>query len=211
MIVQLCSDLKIDSIVATAPNSVSSSPTLFQSTMEEVMVMQEDYAVGSINENDSSHFGHDYTISSSSKQFMTNQLLATLTPAPEDDSETVSTTVTSTTINDNMKKRIENQIMDADSDEDTSTSPHSPYSIQNRIQIAMERWNNVSPIPPDKFLAKLLLSRGYDTTLVSSQALRISVGPPTEKQILDYDQDILNAVRTSDLDTIKLLFESGKR
>jgi hypothetical protein len=123
----------------------------------------------------------------------------------EDDSETVSTIVTSTSMNDNFTKEFENDKMKTDCEED------SPYTIQNSIQIAMERWINVTPISPDKFLANLLISRGYDTTLTSSQALRNAVGPPSDKQIMDYDQNILFAVRNSDLQSLQSLFKSGRR
>ena len=189
------------SFVATAPNSASSSPT-HNSIMEDVILMQEDQ-LNVTNENKQMYFGS--FSSSSGKNLL---YLVPSSTSHDDDNDTVSTTITSTTINETMRREFDNHILDVNSDDD---NPHSPYTIQNRILIATERWNNVSPISPDKFLAKLLSSRGYDTTLISSQALRSAVGPPADKQILDYDQEILNAVRTSNLEKIQQLFNTGRR
>ena len=179
--------------VATAPNSASSSPN-HNSIMEDVILMQDQH--NSVDENNQMFFGS--FSSSSGKNLL---YLVPASASHDDDNDTVSTIITSTTINESIKREFENHILDVNSDEENN--PHSPYTIQNRILIAAQRWNNVSPISPDKFLAKLLSSRGYDTTLISSQALRSAVGPPSDKQIVDYDQEILNAVRTSNLEKIQ--------
>ncbi len=50
--------------------------------------------------------------------------------------------------------------------------PRGPYHIQGRIKLAIERWGSITAIPPDRFLAKLLSSRGYETTLFPAVMLR---------------------------------------
>lgn len=138
------------------------------------------------------------------------------TSAAEDDNETVSTMRTSMSFQDHVSRDFEVRVPDSfigDNDNDEGQlvdDPHSPYHIQSKIKLAIERWNTVTPIAPDRFLAKLLSSRGYDTTLVASSSLRETRGPPTPKQVSDYDVDIVNAVRTSDMNALKRLFAEGR-
>ncbi len=64
-------------------------------------------------------------------------------------------------------------------------------------------------ISPEKFLAKLLVSRGYDTTLIPARSTRS--GSPSLKQIQDYDTAIVTAVRNSDIFSLKRLHAEGRR
>lgn len=84
-----------------------------------------------------------------------------------------------------------------------------PLRMQMNVNQTIENWGSAVAIPPHDFLAKLLNKRGYsskDISALNSQYRRI----PTAKQILDYDVNLVNAVRTSDLDSLKKFKESGK-
>jgi hypothetical protein len=99
-------------------------------------------------------------------------------------------------------------ISDNDND-DEKNDPRGPYLVQERIHQALERWDTVTAISPEKFLAKLLMSRGYDTSLFPSKNSRLN--PPQPKQVQDYDSIIVNSVRNSDLTTLKRLYVEGRR
>ena len=81
--------------------------------------------------------------------------------------------------------------------------------MQENVMMTIQKWGAVSAIPPSEFLSKLLGKRGYNSKNIPalhSQYRRI----PTDKQLNDYDIKLVNAVRTSDLDSIKKMKESGK-
>eukprot|EP01038_Epipyxis_sp_PR26KG_P013338 gene13338-17890_t len=59
-----------------------------------------------------------------------------------------------------------------------------------------------TPIPPEQFFVKLLSSRGYKfDVVISSQYKKI----PTQKQMNDYNNQLVWAVRTSNLEQVKKL------
>jgi hypothetical protein len=83
-----------------------------------------------------------------------------------------------------------------------------PHKMQENVMMTIQKWGAVSAIPPAEFLSKLLGKRGYSSKTIpalKSQYRRI----PTDKQLNDYDIQLVNAVRTSDLDSIKKMKESG--
>lgn len=117
-----------------------------------------------------------------------------------EDSDNVSV-MTSTSQNINLLQKPVIDCLDA----------HSPFTIQTHVMMVAERWQSITPIAPDIFLAKLLNARGYDTTLKSSQELRMRAGVPTEIQIRDYDQTMVTVVRTSNINGLKQLRAQGRR
>lgn len=50
--------------------------------------------------------------------------------------------------------------------------PWSPYQINNRVQMVLEKWGNLAPMRPDIFLFKLLESRGYDPSVIPARDYR---------------------------------------
>ena len=117
-----------------------------------------------------------------------------------DDSDSVSV-MTSASQNINL---LHKPVMDC-------LDTHSPFTIQSHVMMVADRWQSITPIAPDVFLAKLLHARGYDTTLKSSQELRMRAGVPTETQIRDYDQTMVTTVRTSNINVLKQLRLQGRR
>jgi hypothetical protein len=50
--------------------------------------------------------------------------------------------------------------------------PWSPYQINNRVRMVLEKWGNLAPMRPDIFLFKLLESRGYDPSVIPARDYR---------------------------------------
>ena len=44
--------------------------------------------------------------------------------------------------------------------------PRGPYQVQKNVELLLEKWGKVIPIPPWLFLLKLLKSRGYDHSFI---------------------------------------------
>ena len=56
--------------------------------------------------------------------------------------------------------------------EEERKDPRGPYMVHGRILQAIERWGSITPISPDIFLAKILVTHGYDTSLINSATYR---------------------------------------
>lgn len=94
---------------------------------------------------------------------------------------------------------------------ETSTDPHDPANVPQYVKIVVRKWGFVEAISPERFLLKLMLSRGYEAVAIPplSSSMR---HPPTEQQINDYfDSDVVDAVRSSDLRKLSALHQSGRR
>eukprot|EP01040_Poterioochromonas_malhamensis_P003977 gene3977-4254_t len=96
---------------------------------------------------------------------------------------------------------IEEALADMDS--------HDPSVVTKRVNLFIHRWGRVVPIPPDQFFKNILQKRGYSEEFVPALSPEIR-RPPTIKQLQDYDNEIVWAVRNSDLPKVKELQQSGK-
>eukprot|EP01035_Chromulina_nebulosa_P020582 gene20582-26689_t len=83
-----------------------------------------------------------------------------------------------------------------------------PRRIHKRISLVVQLWGRVNPIPPDQFLLRLLSCRGYDYDLIPA-VQSTYYKAPTDKQINDYTNELINAVRYSDLNKLKALVDKG--
>jgi len=71
-------------------------------------------------------------------------------------------------------------------------------------------WQRLSTMSPCDFLRMLLKSRGFLSQNIKACEILSKRPSITKKQVEDYDHSILSAVRSSDLEKIKLLKEEGK-
>jgi hypothetical protein len=86
-----------------------------------------------------------------------------------------------------------------------------PYQVQHRVFSVVEKWGSITPIPPEKFLQKLLMSRNYSARFVCAIDVRNRCHwQPTMKQMVDYDREMVDAVRNSNLPKLKALASSGR-
>lgn len=86
-----------------------------------------------------------------------------------------------------------------------------PSKVHERVHAVVEKWGSITPIPPDKFLQKLLLSRNYSARFVGAIDVRNRhPWQPSMKQMVDYDRELVDAVRNSDLEKLKALTSSGR-
>ena len=90
-----------------------------------------------------------------------------------------------------------------------SNDPYGPFLIKERVDLIVQRWGPLIAISPDKFLLRILDSRGYCTDMISSMESQYR-RKPTLKEMEDYDNDILTAIRLSDLNKLKLMKEDGR-
>ena len=82
--------------------------------------------------------------------------------------------------------------------------PSSPAEICTSVDFLLRTWTSsiqFQPIAPDLFLSNLMISRGYQPILRPS-LLTSHRRVPSVKQIEDYDNDLIHAVRNSDLSKI---------
>jgi len=95
-------------------------------------------------------------------------------------------------------------------DRATDIDIYQPHQVQERVRLVVQSWGSVAAaISPDKFLYRLLTSRGYSA--VATPALQSEYKrSPTPKQLKDYDNELLNAIRQSDLEKIKALRANGR-
>jgi hypothetical protein len=91
-----------------------------------------------------------------------------------------------------------------------NSDPHGPRQVSKRVRLVIRKWGSILPIPPERFLHKLLVSRGYDTTSINALVSPLRQAP-TQKQVEDYDLEVVGAVRSSNLQRLKSLYMSGKR
>jgi hypothetical protein len=81
--------------------------------------------------------------------------------------------------------------------------------VSERVSTWVQRWGKVVPVPPVEFLHNILTYRGYETNPIPSLS-RYENRCPSEKQIRDYDNDLVWAIRNSDLPRIKELHSQGR-
>lgn len=55
---------------------------------------------------------------------------------------------------------------DNSSDDPRFNDVYGPFQIQKRVEIVVQRWGAIASIPPDKFLIRILSSRGYSTDMI---------------------------------------------
>lgn len=89
------------------------------------------------------------------------------------------------------------------------TDPCGPYLVSERVKLTVEKWGATAAIPPDKFLQRILSSRGYPGEMIESMNSPCR-RMPTQKEIEDYDSELVTAVRYSDLPKIKSLRDVGR-
>lgn len=86
---------------------------------------------------------------------------------------------------------------------------YNPRNMQQNVKLLMSKWGNVKPIAPHIFLQRLLQSRGYDHLFIAP-FVRKSNRAPSAKQTGDYDNELVWAIRNSNLEQIKFLSSQGK-
>jgi len=90
------------------------------------------------------------------------------------------------------------------------TDPYGPYQVQNNVHLLIEKWGKVFPIPPDQFLLKLVHSRGFKNKYLEYSETSMKKRSPSLKQTMDYDNELVRAVRTSNLLSLKTQYAQGK-
>jgi hypothetical protein len=94
---------------------------------------------------------------------------------------------------------------------DGSHDQHGPRHVCVKVKMVVKNWGvGCSPIPPERFLMKLMLSRGHEVRTIpalSSSARKM----PSIQQISDYDTELVHAVRTSNIGKLQALCQAGKR
>eukprot|EP00607_Mallomonas_marina_P008825 CAMPEP_0182420916 /NCGR_PEP_ID=MMETSP1167-20130531/6031_1 /TAXON_ID=2988 /ORGANISM="Mallomonas Sp, Strain CCMP3275" /LENGTH=316 /DNA_ID=CAMNT_0024597493 /DNA_START=125 /DNA_END=1075 /DNA_ORIENTATION=+ len=90
------------------------------------------------------------------------------------------------------------------------TTKNKAHEIQQKIFMSVQRWGKSFLIAPDKCLAHLLQSRGYSSDKIPIDSLLNERGIPSKEQIADYDNELVYAIRSSNLATIKRLHSQGR-
>jgi len=96
-----------------------------------------------------------------------------------------------------------------DNDILSSMDPYGPILVPERVKLVVQKWGSIIAISPDKFLARLLNTRGYSSEMIPAMQSQYR-RKPTDKELKDYDIEILTAFRVSDLGKIKVLKEKGR-
>ena len=65
-------------------------------------------------------------------------------------------------------------------------------------------------LSPQEFLWRILAERGYETAAMPANK-QAFFGPPTNKQVQDYDLAIVNAVKTGDLEGLQAMAAQGRQ
>lgn len=81
--------------------------------------------------------------------------------------------------------------------------------VSKKVLHYVQRWGRVVPVHPLEFLKNILKHRGYQHEFVPSLSLE-SRRLPTRKQLEDYDNELVWAIRNSDLKKLEELFQAGK-
>jgi len=89
------------------------------------------------------------------------------------------------------------------------TDPRGPFQVSKHVELTVQRWGVLSAIAPDQFLKRILNSRGYSTDMMPAMASPYRQ-TPTNKQMQDYDSELVGAVRSSDLTKLKSLRDIGR-
>lgn len=86
----------------------------------------------------------------------------------------------------------------------------SPYFVQKTLQCLLHKWGNmVQAIHPFEFMKNMTSSRGYTLNLVPS-LVGMGRSPPTEKQMNDYDNELVWSVRQGNLEHLQQLYNAGR-
>ena len=132
---------------------------------------------------------------------------ATTLSAVSDDSKCCETNenITKSTV----QKSDENIPLNTSS-EPLNESRGGRSNVAKKVKMVMNQWGPVEAIPPERFLIKLLKSRGHESTFIpaSNSSFR---KVPSSKQLMDYDKDVVGAVRTSNLEKLKDIQSTGRR
>jgi len=104
------------------------------------------------------------------------------------------------------------------SPEDSNEEPLAEYSeyhilasaICNKIHLSVQRWGTSFLVAPDLCLTNLLKSRGYNSAKIPAANLLMRRPPLSDKQMADYDKQLLFAIRSSDLASLKQLQSEGR-
>ena len=75
--------------------------------------------------------------------------------------------------------------------------------------MTVQKWGATAAIPPDKFLHRILSSRGYSTDKIEAMSSP-NRRRPTVKEMSDYDSELVGAVRMSNLHKLKSLNKEGR-
>lgn len=94
-------------------------------------------------------------------------------------------------------------------DDEVVIDPHGPQHVTSHVLAILEKWSKVTAISPDTFLTKLLSTRGYDCTAIPPHCTKRKCAP-SEKEISDYDNELVWAIRNSHLEKLKVLKYSGR-
>jgi len=87
--------------------------------------------------------------------------------------------------------------------------PRSPHQVQKNVECVIRTWGCVAPVCPEHFLKQLLSSRGYCHDYIN--ALDHRINPiPSSVQLKSYDNDLVWAIRNSDLSSLMQLCQKGK-
>lgn len=65
-------------------------------------------------------------------------------------------------------------------------------------------------VSPQEYLQRILYERGYETELIPA-TLQPFFRPPHDKQIEDYDMNLVGAVKRGDIETLRQLADTGRR
>lgn len=87
--------------------------------------------------------------------------------------------------------------------------PTSSAEVNDSIKLLLCKWNTINVvIPPSEFLSKILHSRGYSDAPIHGMSLQRRV--PSASQVQDYDNELVWAVRQSNLDKLIQLYQFGR-
>jgi hypothetical protein len=50
--------------------------------------------------------------------------------------------------------------------EESENDPHSPLQVDKKVKMVIHKWGPVAPINPERFFLKMLLSRGYSSSMI---------------------------------------------
>eukprot|EP01031_Cornospumella_fuschlensis_P026313 gene26313-31786_t len=95
---------------------------------------------------------------------------------------------------------------------DSDVLDHERWSnekVADYVQGQVLKWSKVLPVNPEHFLQRILQCRGYDTNYIKT-CPRDEERLPSEQQIKDYDNDIVWAIRNSDLAKLQELHANGR-
>jgi hypothetical protein len=81
--------------------------------------------------------------------------------------------------------------------------------VGSHVNALVRSWGSVVAIAPERFIAKLMISRGYACDAIPALCAS-ERRMPSEQQTTDYDAELADAVRRSDLDKLQKLYEGGR-